>query len=73
MSLPKINPTTTKAWNQLESHFNKIKEVRMQDLFKEDARRADFFTLEWQDLYLDYSKNRISKETDSLEIVLVTI
>ena len=70
MSLPKINPTTTKAWNQLESHFSKIKEVRMQDLFKEDARRADFFTLEWQDLYLDYSKNRISKETVDLLLKL---
>lgn len=70
MSLPKINPTTTKAWNQLESHFNKIKEVRMQDLFKEDARRADFFTLEWQDFYLDYSKNRISKETVDLLLKL---
>ena len=70
MSLPKINPTTTKAWNQLESHFSKIKEVRMQDLFKEDARRADFFTLEWQDFYLDYSKNRISKETVDLLLKL---
>ena len=70
MSLPKINPTTTKAWNQLESHFSKIKEVRMQDLFKEDARRADFFTLEWQDFYLDYSKNRISKETIDLLLKL---
>ncbi len=70
MSLPKINPTTTKAWNQLESHFNKIKEVRMQDLFIEDASRADFFTLEWQDFYLDYSKNRISKETVDLLLKL---
>ncbi|MDC1325556.1 glucose-6-phosphate isomerase [Ulvibacter sp.] len=70
MSLPKINPTTTKAWNQLESHFSKIKEVRMQDLFKEDARRADFFTLEWQDFYLDYSKNRVSKETVDLLLKL---
>ena len=70
MSLPKINPTTTKAWNQLESHFNKIKEVRMQDLFIEDASRADFFTLEWQDFYLDYSKNRISKETIDLLLKL---
>ena len=70
MSLPKINPTTTKAWNQLESHFSKIKEVRMQDLFKEDATRADLFTLEWQDFYLDYSKNRISKETIDLLLKL---
>lgn len=70
MSLPKINPTTTKAWNQLESHFNEMKEIRMQQLFKEDATRADTFKVEWQDFYIDYSKNRITSETIDLLLEL---
>jgi glucose-6-phosphate isomerase len=70
MSLPKINPTTTKAWSQLESHFNKMKEVRMQQLFNEDPTRADLFKIEWQDFYIDYSKNRITSETIDLLLEL---
>ena len=70
MSLPKINPTTTKAWNQLESHFKKMKEVRMQQLFNEDPKRADLFKIEWQDFYIDYSKNRITSETIDLLLEL---
>ncbi|MGK0174724.1 MAG: glucose-6-phosphate isomerase, partial [Ulvibacter sp.] len=70
MSLPKINPTTTKAWNQLESHFKEMKEVRMQHLFNEDVTRADVFKIEWQDFYVDYSKNRITSETIDLLLKL---
>lgn len=70
MSLPKINPTTTKAWNQLESHFKEIKEVKMQQLFEKDAVRADTFKIEWQDFYIDYSKNRITSETMNLLLAL---
>jgi len=70
MSLPNINPTTTKAWNQLESHYKKMNEVKMQDLFKEDTTRADVFKIEWQDFYVDYSKNRITSETINLLLEL---
>ena len=27
MNLPSINPTTTEAWNKLQTHFSEIKEV----------------------------------------------
>ena len=59
MTLPKINPTTTKAWSKLISHFNATKKEHLKDLFKLDADRATKFSIEWKDFYLDFSKNRI--------------
>ncbi|WP_298238710.1 glucose-6-phosphate isomerase [uncultured Algibacter sp.] len=68
MSLPKINPTTTTAWKNLESHYKEMKYVHMKDLFSKDNKRADKFTIKWEDFYVDYSKNRISEDT--LEFLL---
>ncbi|QQX75888.1 MULTISPECIES: glucose-6-phosphate isomerase [Aequorivita] len=65
MFLPAINPTKTKAWQALENHFQKISEQQLQDIFEKDADRANHFKIEWQNFYVDYSKNRITKETIS--------
>lgn len=70
MSLPNINPTTTEAWIQLASHFRETKDAKMQDYFKEDGTRADSMKVEWQDFYVDYSKNRITSETIALLLKL---
>lgn len=59
-----INPTHTEAWKQLEDHFNEIKDLEMKDLFREDPERANDFKIEWEDFYVDYSKNRITKKTE---------
>ncbi|GAA4268580.1 glucose-6-phosphate isomerase [Hyunsoonleella aestuarii] len=63
MSLPNINPTDTKAWKNLEKHYNELETVHMKNLFSMDKQRADKFTIKWDDFYLDYSKNRITEET----------
>lgn len=63
MSLPKINPTNTEAWKQLQLHFSEIKDLQMQDIFKRDPERATRFCIEWDEMYFDYSKNRITDET----------
>ncbi|CAM3379908.1 glucose-6-phosphate isomerase [Aequorivita lipolytica] len=70
MSLPKINPTKTEAWKALEKHFQEIEERELQDFFSEDGDRAERLKIEWQDFYLDYSKNRITDETISLLLKL---
>ncbi|HET8804813.1 MAG TPA: glucose-6-phosphate isomerase, partial [Aequorivita sp.] len=70
MSLPSINPTKTKAWKALENHFQEMKARQMQDIFSEDTTRATRLKIEWQDFYLDYSKNRITDETLSLLLKL---
>jgi glucose-6-phosphate isomerase len=66
MSLPTINPTQTAAWQKLQAHFDANKDLRMQDLFAEDAQRVEKFHLHWKDFLLDYSKNRITAETMTL-------
>ncbi|EGV42254.1 glucose-6-phosphate isomerase [Bizionia argentinensis JUB59] len=70
MSLPKINPTTTKAWQDLLEHFSRIQNVKMTDLFAKDANRANMFLIEWEDFYIDFSKNRITEETLALLLKL---
>ena len=66
MSLPAIDPTTTNSWAALEAHFQELKGQQMQTVFESDPERANRFKTEWQDFYLDYSKNRITDETFSL-------
>ncbi len=67
---PKINPTKTEAWKELEDHFSEMKNVKMQTLFTEDESRANSFSREWEDFYLDFSKNRITAKTFELLIKL---
>ncbi|ADV48504.1 glucose-6-phosphate isomerase [Cellulophaga algicola DSM 14237] len=66
MALQNINPTSTKAWKQLTAHFNENKNQEIKEYFKSDATRADKFTIEWNDFLVDFSKNRLSKETLNL-------
>lgn len=70
MSLPKIDPTTTKAWAKLTAHYNNTKNEKLTTHFRIDSGRASKFTLKWDDFLLDYSKNRISQETLSLLLEL---
>lgn len=61
--LLKINPTQTEAWKQLEAHFQQMQSVHMKELFSEDPQRFDRFSIQFEDILLDYSKNIIRKET----------
>ena len=68
--LSKINPTQTNAWKSLESHFREIKDTHMKDLFAEDPKRFDKFSLRFKDVLVDFSKNRITRETLNLLLQL---
>ena len=61
--LPKIDPTDTKSWQNLAAHFEKIKSVHMKDLFAKDAQRFGKHSVRFNDILVDYSKNRITTET----------
>jgi len=61
--LKDINPTKTAAWGKLSAHFEAVKDVKMADLFAKDSRRFAEFTVEFEDILVDYSKNRITAET----------
>ncbi|WHT40669.1 glucose-6-phosphate isomerase [Myroides sp. mNGS23_01] len=61
--LQSINPTSTAAWIKLREHFEQMKSIQMQDLFQEDASRGNSFNIQFDAFLLDYSKNKITKET----------
>ncbi|MGJ8758899.1 MULTISPECIES: glucose-6-phosphate isomerase [unclassified Polaribacter] len=69
MALKNINPTTTNAWEALTNHFNDIKNISIKDLDKETNRKEDF-SLNFDDLLVDFSKNRVTKETIKLLVDL---
>nr|WP_299340253.1 glucose-6-phosphate isomerase [Allomuricauda sp.] len=70
MALTKTNPTTTKAWKNLEAHFQVVKSEHLKTLFEKNPDRADQFSIKWEDFLVDYSKNRITNETMSLLLAL---
>ncbi|MDG1373781.1 MAG: glucose-6-phosphate isomerase [Flavobacteriaceae bacterium] len=63
MALQSINPTQTKTWAKLKVHFESIKDAHMKSWFAENPDRANEFTINWEDFYVDFSKNRINSET----------
>ncbi|UCE72756.1 MAG: glucose-6-phosphate isomerase [Nitrospiraceae bacterium] len=70
MVLDKQNPLTTAAWSKLHDHYGVMKDVHMRDMFHDDPGRFEKFSLHFEDLCVDYSKNRINEETLSLLISL---
>ncbi|MEW2920432.1 glucose-6-phosphate isomerase [Muricauda sp. ANG21] len=66
MALPKINPTTTNAWKKLSKHYTENKDTHLRQLFAKDKNRGKKFSIQWNDFFVDYSKNRITEETLSL-------
>ena len=58
--------TTLSSWKNLQAHFAAIEKTQMRDLFKADEKRFEKFSLQFNDILLDYSKNRITEETLSL-------
>ena len=61
--LSRINPTQTKAWKQLQKHFKKMQNRQMKDLFDKDPKRFERFSLQLDDILVDFSKNIITKKT----------
>jgi glucose-6-phosphate isomerase len=55
--------TASPAWQALEKHQQEMANVHMRDLFAQDPKRFDKLSLQFKDLLLDYSKNRVSEET----------
>ena len=63
MTLPRINPLKTKSWEDLKNHFNKFKGTSISDLFVNDPNRFKNFSINFENLLLDFSRNRINDET----------
>ncbi len=61
--LTKINPTRTENWKKLADHYEKMKNVHMKDLFADDPERFAKFSIRFNEILVDYSKNRLSGQT----------
>jgi glucose-6-phosphate isomerase len=68
--LKRINPTQTEAWKALEAHFSTIEHLQMKELFAQDPNRFEDFSIAFKDIFIDYSKNRLTKETRDLLLKL---
>ncbi|UCF93646.1 MAG: glucose-6-phosphate isomerase [Desulfobacterales bacterium] len=68
--LAKINPTTTRHWKNLGAHYEHMKHMHLRDLFAADPARFAEFSIRFNDILVDYSKNRITTETIRLLIGL---
>jgi glucose-6-phosphate isomerase len=68
--LPTINFTETQAYKYLADHFIDINSKNMKQLFAEDPERFEKFTILFDDILLDYSKNRINDTTIALLVQL---
>lgn len=64
--LSTINPEESNSWKALAKHFDDIKETHMRTLFEQDPHRFETFSKTFEDILLDFSKNRINSETFTL-------
>lgn len=64
--LPNHSFTSLPAYTKLQAHYDELKNRHMRDLFAEDPSRFSTFTRQFEDILLDFSKNRITSETFAL-------
>jgi glucose-6-phosphate isomerase len=62
--------TDTPAWKALAEHKKTIEPVHMRELFAKDPKRFDALSVEAGDVFLDYSKHRVTAETMKLLFAL---
>ncbi len=68
--LPTVNPTQTNAWKELENYFATFKGTQMKDMFAKDSQRAAKYSLQFEDIFVDFSKNLIDEKVMSLLLKL---
>ena len=68
--LPNVNFTETQAYEYLADHFIDIASKSLKDLFQADPDRFNKFSITFNDILFDYSKNRIDDQTVALLIQL---
>lgn len=67
---PNVDFTTTQAYKYLADHYIAVNEKSLKQLFAEDPKRFEKFSVQSGDILLDFSKNRITDETLALLVQL---
>lgn len=68
--LHKKNPVECNAWKKLAAHYETIKNRQMADMFHENPERSSIFSVLFEDMFVDYSKNILDSETRAMLIEL---
>jgi glucose-6-phosphate isomerase len=55
--------TSSAEWQALAEHHRAVRDRHLRDLFADDPQRGTELVVTAGDLYLDYSKNRLTRET----------
>jgi glucose-6-phosphate isomerase len=63
MSASTVSPMSHPEWTALAAHYEQLKSIHLRELFADDPRRSERMTVTAADLFLDYSKHRITDET----------
>ncbi len=65
--LPKVNPSNTQAWLLLKRHYDEeMQRTHLRKLFSADPERYKKFSLQFNDILFDYSKNILNNKTMQL-------
>jgi glucose-6-phosphate isomerase len=62
------NAPVSPEWAALESHQPEVRDLHLRELFAADPERGSELTVRAADLYVDYSKHRVTRRT--LELLL---
>ena len=69
--LARTNPSTTQAWILLKKHHEEEMNRRhMKDMFAQDTERFAKFSIQFEEILFDYSKNIINQKTLQLLLQL---
>jgi glucose-6-phosphate isomerase len=62
--MPEITPLRNlPEWKALETHYKKMEQVHLRDLFAADPKRGEKLVVEAAGVYFDYSKHRVTAGT----------
>lgn len=64
------NTSEFTSWKKLNEHYSKTSGLQMRDLFAADTDRFSKYSIQFNEILVDYSKNRINDETISLLLAL---
>ncbi|NNU34226.1 glucose-6-phosphate isomerase [Mucilaginibacter sp. S1162] len=68
--LPNIDFTTTQSYKYLADHYIDVVSESLKGLFDSDNERFAKFSVQFEEILLDYSKNRITDQTIALLLQL---
>ncbi len=65
-----INPTKTKSWSSLATHFNELVSTEIKEMFEQNPTRFNEMKISFEDILVDFSKNKITSKTLKLLVGL---